>query len=328
VSLHSRSPGEFDRIRRILAGAPPLSAEVLLPPGDDAVQLAGGIVLSTDLSIEGIHFRLDWMTPEEAGNRAARAALSDLAAMAAQPLGVLVSVAAPGDGELAERAMAGVNQLLLDLGIPLLKRDLTRSPGPLLLDVVVVGRAESPLLRSGVRGGDELWVTGTLGGAAAAVLLLQAGGAPLPEGLRAPFLNPTPRLAEARWLREAGVRAAIDLSDGLAGDALHLAEQSGVALHLVASKIPLHPALGELPLPEGSTALDLALRGGEDYELLLAAPPGVLGGRVEEFRSRFDLILSPIGGATAGSGVHLDRGDGELLPLDRGGFDHFRGENR
>jgi thiamine-monophosphate kinase len=316
---------EFDRIRRILAGGEfPLSMEgVLVGPGDDGALLEGGIVLSTDLSIEGIHFRLDWVTEEEAGYRATAAGVSDLAAMGATPLGVLASVAAPGTGDGAERLMLGVRRFCADYGIPLLGGDLTRSHGPLIADIVSVGRGDRPLLRSGARESDELWVTGVLGGAAGAVALWKVGHLP-PTELRAAFVSPRPRLEEARFLVEAGVHAGMDLSDGLAGDAGHMAAASGMAVVLDLSSLPTHPSLSSNALPDGVIPVDLALHGGEDYELLVAARPGVLQERVEEFRQRFDLSLTRVGRVVRGEGVFVvGATSGELLPLQSGGYDHF-----
>ncbi len=314
---------EFDRIRRILAGGEHGAVrELLVGPGDDAVVLADGTVLSTDLSVEGIHFRLDWISPEEAGFRAAAGALSDLAGMGAEVVGVLASVAAPGDGALAEPLMAGVRRCVEGGGGILLGGDLTRSPGPLLVDVVVVGRTRSPLTRSGARPGDRLWVTGVLGGAAGAVALQEVGKVP-PEPLRRRFAAPVPRLAEGRWLREAGASAGLDLSDGIAGDAGHLAAASGVRAVLEAAAIPVDPAAAA-GLPETHPPISLALHGGEDYELLVAAPEGILERRVEEFVRRFDLSLTRVGWVEEGDGVFLVlEGSDVPAPILRGGFDHF-----
>jgi thiamine-monophosphate kinase len=292
---------------------------VLVGPGDDGAVLEGGIVLSTDLSMEGIHFRLDWMSEEEAGYRATAAGVSDLAAMGATPIGVLASVAAPAPGDEAELLMLGVRRFCAEYGIPLLGGDLTRSPGPLLIDLVSVGRTERPLLRSGAEVGDELWVTGHLGGAAAAVALWEAGRVPSGEVLKA-FLSPRPRLEEALFLVEAGAHAGLDLSDGIAGDAGHIAAASGVAVVLDPSALPIHPVLASADLPEGVDSVSLALHGGEDYELLVSAPRGVLGERVEEFRRRFDLSLTRVGRVARGEGVFVVGATAEeLLPLRTGG---------
>jgi thiamine-monophosphate kinase len=327
-------PGrEFDRIRRFLEGTT-TDPVVRVGPGDDAAVLDDGTVLSTDLAMEGIHFRLDWITPREAGWRAGAAALSDLAAMAADPVGMLVSVAVPPPGDLADEVMAGIRDVGAAAGAPLLGGDLTRSVGPVVVDVVVVGRVAQPLLRSGARVGDELWVTGPLGAAAAAIEAWEGGRDPEPDERRA-FAAPRPRLDEARWLaRTLGATAGLDLSDGLAGDAGHLAAASGVGVELDGSAVLRTAWAGEgRPPPGGAGAgaappldpvLLRALHGGEDYELLVALPPGAGAGGVEEFRRRFDLVLSPVGRVVPGSGVRLRPvGGGAPIALDRGGWDHF-----
>lgn len=315
---------EFDRIREFLAVAPALHPGVLLGPGDDAAIIAPDLVISTDLSVEGIHFRLDWLSPREAGARATEAALSDLAAMGAEPIGVLVSVGA-ASREPATEAMEGVKAAATSHEACLLGGDLTRSPGPLLLDLVAVGRTSTPLLRSGARVGDELWVTGVLGGAAGAVASWSAGVEPS-LALRVAFAEPRARITEARWLLDRfPVRAGLDLSDGLAGDAGHLAAASGVGVLLDEGEIPLHSELAPGHHRSGPTSLELALHGGEDYELLLAIQPGGVGPEgVEEFRERFDLPFSRIGRVTGGAGVHLAPAHGgDVVRLRRGGYDHF-----
>ena len=324
-------PGrEFDRIREFLAEGGEPGPGIRVGPGDDAAVLDDGLVVSTDLAVEEVHFRLDWISPREAGYRAAMGALSDLAAMAAHPLGCLAAVATPEGRrgrEGARELMAGLREAVEEVGVLLLGGDLTRSPGPLLVDVVVLGRTDRPLLRSGAQPGDELWVTGSLGGAAGAVAFWAAGGRP-PSALREAFLAPRARIREARFLVDVGARAGLDLSDGLAGDAGHLAAASGVGVEVEADAVPVHPALLADPAPPGTTPLELALHGGEDYELLVALPPGVLTPRVEEFAELFDLSLTRVGRVREGAGVVLaPPGGGAPRPLARGGFDHFHGED-
>ncbi len=314
--------GEFDRIRAFLRDLPP-PPEGTLGPGDDAAVLPDGTVISTDLSVEGVHFRLDWITPEEAGGRAVAAALSDLAAMAARPLGALVSLAVPVGGGGPGPWMAGVRERLQEMDIPLLGGDLTRSPGPAIVDAVAVGRTATPLLRSGARPGDELWVTGALGGAAAAVEAWNTGELPS-DSLRRRFAHPLPRIPEALWLRErCALSAGLDLSDGMAGDGGHLAAASGVAVVLERWRIPVEGAGGG-----GEEAgLRRALHGGEDYELLLAAAPGSVAPRVEEFRRSFDLSLTRVGWVVKGEGVWmLHQEGGSPVRIREGGWDHFGGE--
>lgn len=326
--------GEFDLVRSFLSGVDDDVPGVRVGPGDDALVLDDGLVVSTDLAVEDVHFRRSWLDDEEIGYRATAAGLSDLAAMAAEPVGVLLSFALPASQgpEAARRTVAGVREVVATVGGALLGGDLSTSPGPRILDVVSVGRAERAVLRSGARPGDELWVTGRLGGAAGAVRAWRRGARP-PRALREAFARPVPRVFEAGWLvREAEVRALIDLSDGLAGDAAHLAAASGVRVLLDEDRIPVHPALTELPVDEDGEGdrtgapLHHALHGGEDYELLLAAAPGSVEPFAADFSVRFGIPLTRVGRVEEGAGVHLRSQEGrESRPLDRGGWDHFSG---
>lgn len=328
------APGpEFDRIRRLVraagARAPAAGAG---GPGDDAavVEAPPGqkLVVSSDLSVEGVHFQRAWLTWGTVGHRAVASALSDLAAMAARPLGVLLSVALPPelDVEVLEELAEGAGRVLAAAGAPLLGGDLSSSPGPVVVDVVVVGAAARPVGRAGARSGDELWVTGELGGAAAAVQAWTRSLEPDPRARRA-FERPAPRLEEARWLAErARPTALIDLSDGLAGDAAHVAAASGVRAVLDADAVPLAPPLDEFA--DRGAALRLAAGGGEDYELLVAAPPGALEGQAGSFEKRFGLPLTRLGRLEEGRGVRWIGQDAGSLAGLTGGFDHFPGTGR
>lgn len=324
----SLGPGpEFDLIRRFLEGARDTGREVRVGPGDDAAVIRDGIVLSTDLSIEGVHFRREWIPSFDIGWRCAAGALSDLAAMAAHPIGLLASIAVSADdaGDAGVEVMRGVEAAVAAVGGVLLGGDLTRSPGPLVLDVTVVGQADPPILRSGGRAGDELWVTGRLGAAAACVAQLLRGESPGADALAA-FARPRPRIAEAVWLAERGIpRAMLDLSDGLAGDAGHIAAASGVAAVLEAALIPIHPAvLGDAGDP--ARALRLGVSGGEDYELCFAGAPGAVAAHAAEFEAIFSSTLTRVGILEAGEGVWWRAGDGSLRPIEHGGYQHFGGE--
>lgn len=316
-------PGpEFDLIRSLLEDAPEAIEGVSVGPGDDAavLEVEGSVVLSSDLAIEGVHFRREWLTLPEIGYRAVAAAMSDLAAMAARPVGVLVSLALPG-AEAAESGPAiqeGIREACGLCGAALLGGDVTASPGPLVLDIMVVGSVERPITRCGARPGDELWVTGVLGGAAGAVTTWKAGGDPDPA-LRSAYACPVSRIAEARWLAdEADVTAMIDLSDGLAGDAGHMAAASGVGMVIEETLIPRHAGL------TSDLAMTLALTGGEDYELCVSVPGGRLGPFAGDFEDRFGVRLTRVGHVVRGDGVSLLRpGSTSPEPLDGSGFNHF-----
>lgn len=310
--------GEFALIRRILALRRVVPEALTVDAGDDcAVFAAAPLAVGNDLSVEGVHFRREWLSPAEIGFRAAGAALSDLAAMAAEPIAVLLALCLDeaADTEDALALARGVIDAAEAVGAGLAGGDIARGP-MLALDVVAIGRCATPVRRGGALAGDRLWVTGRLGGAARAVRAWREGTEPTPAA-RAAFATPRPRVAEARWLAERGARALIDLSDGLSGDCAHLAGASGLEAALDATAIPVDTAAG--------AALEDALHGGEDYELLLAAPPGSIEDAAPAFHERFGVPLTAIGVVRAGSGVYLRGVDGRERPLPRGGFDHLGG---
>lgn len=320
--------GEFDLIRRFVeasaedAGPSVPDESVPVGPGDDAAVLRDGWVVTIDLSVEDVHFRRAWMSDEEVGYRAGAVALSDLAAMAATPVAVLASLAAPMEGDVDLEAVSrGLNAAASEVGARVVGGDLTGSPGPLVVDVVALGRTAWPVQRDGAEAGDDVWVTGALGASAAAVAVWEAGEEP-PEALRAAFVRPHSRVEAARCLVEQEVvDALIDLSDGLAGDAGHLAAASGVRIVLEEDAVPVAPAVLERFGRE--RGLEMALHGGEDYELCFVTDPGVVD--VEYFRRRYGLHLTRVGRVEEGSGVWLQGVDGEERRLERGGFDHFAG---
>lgn len=321
---------ETARIRAFLDGAAARAAggdpavAITLPVGDDAAAFRPPddtqVVVSCDASVEGIHFRREWMTWETIGYRAAASALSDLAAMAATPVGLVVAAALPPelDVEIAAALGRGVGEIAGRVGAEVLGGDLVASPGPAFLDVTVLGCTAAPTTRRGVRPGDELWVTGELGAAAAALRDLERGLEPDPRARRA-FDRPRPRIEEALWLGDrVRIHAAIDLSDGVMRDARNLAAASGVALEVEAGRLPAAPALDgfrQTPVAE-----HLLLAGGEDYELLFAVPAGAMQGTSRAFAVAFDLPLTRVGRAREGTGLTVS---GRLNPALPAGFDHF-----
>jgi len=326
-----RESPEFQRIRSLIGAVDaPLAREVALGPGDDAaiLRLDGSefLVVSADLSVEGVHFRREWTTWESIGFRAIAAALSDLAAMAARPIGVLVSVAVPPEldtGNL-DAVARGMGLCLREQGASLLGGDLSRSPAPLMIDVTVIGATANPVTRAGACPGDDLWITGRLGGAASAAAAWSEGREPDP-GARRAFERPRPRTGEARCLREmADVHAMIDLSDGLVADGAQMAAASGVRLILESERLPLHSSLEDWALPE--VALALAAGGGEDYELLVALRPDTADAAARKLARDFDVEFTRVGRVTEGAGVEWVGAGGEVLDPPAPGFDHFAGE--
>lgn len=326
---------EFDMIRAFLGADPGLPEGVEIGPGDDAAVLDGGWVVSTDLAVEDVHFRRGWLTDEEIGYRAASAALSDLAAMAARPVGVLVSMAAARGARVdVASAQAGLRAAVEAVGARVIGGDLSRSPGPLFIDVVVLGRSEHPVSRAGAEPGDELWVSGTLGTGGAALHFWADDRVP-PEPLRRRFARPEPRIRLGLALGRSGVAVAmLDLSDGLAGDAGHLAAASGVGVVIEEDLVPVDPEARAVLGDEA--AREAALHAGEDFELLFAARPGAVTAMLEGGTVDAEVPLTRVGrvveaGEKAGGGydedapplVLLESSSGDLRPIGRGGFDHW-----
>jgi thiamine-monophosphate kinase len=299
------SGNEFDAIRDLIARLGDAATGI----GDDAAVLdiprGERLVVSTDAAIENRHFRDDWLTSQEIGYRAVTAALSDLAAMAANPVAVLWSVNLPERWRKNLPALAdGVRAAGDTAKVKIVGGNLASSE-ELSITTTVIGSVFAPLRRVGAKPGDRLYVTGRLGGPAMALNALIAGRKPEPSH-RERFAKPRARISESRWLADRGATAGLDISDGLAGDALHLA---------AASKVGLTIHIDRLPLIDGADAMT-ATRSGEEYELLVTAPTL----DVSAFSSRFGLNLTEIGEVGGGNVSFLDRG----RPVDPGsGHDHF-----
>lgn len=302
---------EFDRIRAIARRLGAHAAQL----GDDCalVELEGiTIALSTDVSVEQVHFRKEWLSPVEVGWRASAAALSDLAASGGTAIGVLAALTAPVEEKpsLFAALMEGVGNAVASVGGKVLGGDLSRGDA-LSLAITAVGTVDRPVLRRGAHPGDRLWVTGQLGGARAALSAWNAGRVPAP-GARERFARPKPRLTEGRWLARHGATAMLDLSDGIAGDAAHLAAASKVALVIDAGMLPYHPDVPREAHAHRQTPGAFAAHGGEDYELLVTMPA--------EFEGSPEFELCCIGEVRPGSGVAFFE-DGFEMRL--AGYDHF-----
>jgi thiamine-monophosphate kinase len=323
--------GEFELLARVRERLPSARGRTLLGPGDDAaVTVPGGATAtSVDALVEGVHFDRDRMTLGQIGAKALSVALSDLAAMAAEPGEAYVVLGVPdglGENECLE-TLDGLEGVAAATGTTLAGGDVTRSP-VLALAVTVVGHAptaERFVTRAGARPGDVLVLTGALGGAAAGLLLqktpdAQAG---LSEGVAERLLRrqrePVPRLGAGRALADAGATAMIDLSDGLGGDARHLAERSGVALRIDAEALPLEEGVAEVAGAAGRDPVELAVGGGEDYELLAAIPAAELDLKALAASARVE--ITRIGEVGAGEGVEIRLPGGRSI--EPAGFDQL-----
>jgi thiamine-monophosphate kinase len=310
--------GEKNLIQQIRRSAPG-GKSVVTGIGDDCAVLrvprGHELLVTTDFTIEKIHFRRDWHPPELVGRRCLTRGLSDIAAMGGEPLAAFLSLAVAGDvpQKWVDRFLKGLLELAREFKVPLAGGDTAQSGGGIQADIVVVGSVPKgkAVLRSGASMGDQIYVTGELGGAAAALDRLVDGKRLGVEYSR--YLRPSARVAVGQWLRQRGLASAmIDLSDGLSTDLDHICQESHVGAEIEAGAIPrARVGLGKKPV-----ALDLALHGGDDYELLFTSdasvPPVVVGVRVTR-----------IGRVTRSSGMRLIGLDGKPRVLRAGGWEHF-----
>jgi thiamine-monophosphate kinase len=313
------------RIRKA-AGRAPLTgigigddcAVLNLPPGHQSL-------LSTDFSLEGVHFRRDWHSPESVGHRCLARGLSDIAAMGGEPLAVLLSLAVPRELPQAwvDRFLHGLLELAGQYKTTLAGGDTTESPRSVMADIAVFGSVPKgkAILRSGARPGDRIFVTGQLGGSAATLdLLLSRARKKLPEREFRSHFYPLPRIALGRFLRQRGLASAmIDLSDGLSSDLAHICEQSRVGAEISQKAIP-RASIGKT---SGQVDLRLSLHGGEDYELLFTAP---IWRRVP---SRIEGVpVTEIGQITRDRHIILRNHSVKAIKLEPHGWEHFRTQKR
>ena len=311
----------ISRIRRAF-GEP--RTDILIGIGDDAavVRAPKSLLLTTDILVEDEDFRRAVFPPRLLGRKALNVNLSDIAAMGGRPLHALVGMAMPGDVEESwlRKFMAGFRSAAREARVALVGGDLSQSE-KIVISVTVTGEARYPLTRSGAHPGDWIFVSGTLGDAAQGFRLLEEGGLQgKGRGVRPllkAFLDPVPRLELGALLAQRKLASAmIDISDGLSVDLAHICEESRVGAEVDSSLIPVSAALTRCT----KDPLDMALNGGEDFELLFTVRPAKLT-TVRKLSSRFKLTM--IGRVTAGKKIFLVGSDKKKTPLRPGGFDHF-----
>jgi thiamine-monophosphate kinase len=320
-------------IARVLSGAGP---DVRTSIGDDAAVVqpgVGDLVLAADALIESVHFDRAISSARQIGYRAVVVNVSDIAAMAASPRFALVSLGLAGDVDASwvMQLFGGMREAADEYALSIVGGDLSRA-AEVVISITVTGEVTpgGAVLRSGARPGDRLVVTGSLGAAAGGLVLARARGAgryarsawagPLEEALE----RPTARVGEGRMLARSGATAMMDTSDGLAMDLPRLCAASHVGAELELARVPVAEALIDGADELGVDPLQLALGGGDDYELIAAMPPAAVDDAALELRRAFGVSLAPIGRIIDGMDIVAVAADGSSAPLARGGWDHFR----
>ncbi|NOQ41755.1 MAG: thiamine-phosphate kinase [Desulfuromusa sp.] len=318
------SLGEFgliDWIQQQAGGGDHLSLGI----GDDcAIQPQRAdqdLLTSTDLLIEGVHFNREWTSMFDLGRKSAAVNISDIAAMGGAPQSLFLGIGRPkqiSDAEI-EAFISGFLAETKLYGAVLAGGDTCSSPGPLMISVTVQGAVATAgaICRQGASYGDAIYVSGFLGDAALAIHLLQSGQQP-DSYLAERFHTPTPRVALGQKLSERQLATAmLDVSDGLLADFGHILEASGVGAELELSKLPLSKSF-QKELEGDSGLIDLALAGGEDYELVFTSPLKDLAEQIGLADS-----VTRIGVVSQAPGLRIRKKDGDLYQCQRGGFDHF-----
>lgn len=305
-------PGEeFRLIRRMVRRLGNLAQGI----GDDAaiVEIPRNerLVVSTDTSIENVHFKRGWLTPLEIGYRAGTAALSDIAAMGASGLGLLVALTVPRSwrGDI-DGLSGGIGAAASSAHVAVIGGDLTVGD-TLSITVTVLGSVKDPLKRSNARVGDRVYVTGRLGGPSAALRALELEKE-VPSHYRQRFAVPEARIQEGKWLGGHGARAGIDISDGLVADVSHIAAASNVRIEIHLDRLPLMEGIGPF---EGA-------RSGEEYELVVTSTIPL---DTQAFSERFGIPLTVVGKVVEGPAGVVPLIDGKAIHLTghSSGFDHF-----
>jgi len=329
--------GEFGLIERLQRILPSIKQpEILLGIGDDTAAIALDanrvLLMTCDIQIENQHFRLAHITPYQLGRRALAVNLSDVAAMGGRPTYALISLGFPATFPTADFDMLfeGIRDQAAECGVLVVGGNLSQTRCDLVIDITLLGETTPGALirRSGAQVGDRILVTGTVGASAMGFYILEKFGNQFPEAFShcvKAHLEPVPRVTVGQEIaRAGGATAMIDLSDGIASDLDHLCKQSQVGATIFQSALPLPslPVTSESPTSE--TLLQLALHGGEDYELLFTVRPDLAGELIARVSMATGVQITEIGRIEAVSeGFHLIDRAGERIPIQPKGWDHF-----
>ncbi|GLV14388.1 thiamine-monophosphate kinase [Alicyclobacillus hesperidum] len=320
---------EFALIRALLERLPAPRPDVVVASGDDAAVVTpprGQLVLTTDALVEGVHFLESTITRHNLGYKSLAVSISDIAAMGGEPLWATVTLAVSPSWREAELAELydGLAEACSEFGCSVVGGDVVSTPGPFTVSIALVGKAERPILRSGARPGDILFVTGWLGGSAAGLDVLQGKHSASPvtqAALARCHQRPTPRIGLGLAAARAGVSALNDVSDGLASELNEIATASGVRCVIAENQLPIRPEVKEHARFAGRSAVDYALYGGEDYELVGAAPHEAFA-RLLAAANLYNVPVTAIGRCEDGDGVVMRTADG-LEVVEAKGYNHF-----
>jgi len=325
------SLGEFGLIERLRHLVPTTGPGVIIGIGDDAAVLrfSAEAIATCDIQVEGVHFTWDLCRPEDLGWRALAVNLSDIAAMAGVPRYALVSLALPPETTLAtvDGLYAGLAEAALAYSVVIVGGNVSGTSGPFAVDITVLGEGDRVLSRAGAHPGDAVWITGSVGKAAAGLFLLQHPGtnSPAGEALVRAYRRPIPRVMAGRVLAATGlVTAMIDSSDGTASDLLHLAEASKAGARLDLDCLPVPAGLEAAARAAGRDPAAWTLGGGEDYELLFTAAPA-FEARAAHHAEAAGVPLTRIGEILPEAEGRWVLGPGAIRsPLRAAGWDHFQ----
>ncbi|MGE5817790.1 MAG: thiamine-phosphate kinase [Deltaproteobacteria bacterium] len=327
--------GEFALIERIRRATPSGRGGVLLGIGDDAAWVkmrSRSILITSDLLIQDVHFKLKWTSLFALGHKALAVNLSDIAAMGGKPAYLILALGIPADftsNQISE-FYRGINSLCSKTGVVLVGGD-TNVARSLIISVCVIGHAiYTPIRRSGAQGGNDIYVTGTLGDSSLGLKLLQYGSVRSNRGFAAYLVSrhrqPTPRIVVGELIaRERLATAMIDISDGLLQDLGHICSASGLGAEIWRDQLPLSPAYRAIAGKDGERH---ALSGGEDYELLFCARRRDRT-RLENLSKRAKVPMTRIGRCLAAKeGISVLDGSGKAISIPVKGYDHFRNSSR
>ncbi len=310
---------ELELIQRIRKAAARSGERPALGIGDDCAVLdlprGHEILVTTDFTLEGVHFRREWHPPDSVGHRCLTRGLSDIAAMGGIPRSAFLSLALPSElpQPWVDDFIAGLLKLARRYSVTLAGGDTAQSPDGILADIIVVGAVPTgkAILRSGAHPGDIIYVSGTLGASVATLQELRSGKKLRPSAHLRHFY-PEPRIAIGKFLREKQLASAmIDTSDGLSTDLRHICDESRVGAIIEAAALPALP---------DDHALQFALHGGEDYELLFTVPPT----RANKIPAKIAGVpITRIGQITRSRQINLQTPYGKARPLPSGGWQHF-----